>query len=474
MPRFALTSLLLFVFIAVVLIRISLAKDPLSATVKKNKSDQENSLIARKIQKNTREEFNFEEASQGVLKPKEIWPHVKKHMVAMDAKILEDKIIASDTDPKKKLRKVTAQFNSQNLDGKLWIHPCTILMPADSRVNQTPQRQGKIVIMGTTDEPHLSVHVAKYAEPIVSKTDYPVMILSNPGRYKNGTYIENQMGDLNRLRRKTGENYYSMNCQLAVVYIQAMNFMEKLLKVDRVHAILGGHSKRGRSATVAAAMDSRVASSIIMGNEGIHSKKRIQWHLSFHHAFFQDQVNVPVFYLGATNEDGYKMFNINIMQERLKRPMTIEMVPNYNHITLSEIQFIDFLMWVAHVFDGRPISKISELSHHRQAGQSIFRARIKSEAKVQMVRVWFVYTDDPQWRDLMWYHVLMKPTEDGRYEASLPGKMPDAYMIEVADISQGVPGYVSSLPQKLSDAEVVWRRSRGSKPRLWKPVQPKQ
>jgi len=40
-------------------------------------------------------------------------------------------------------------------------------------------------------------------------------------------------------------------------------------------------------------------------------------------------VNLPVFYLGATNEDGYKMFNVNILQERLRRPMTIEMIPNY-------------------------------------------------------------------------------------------------------------------------------------------------
>ena len=118
-----------------------------------------------------------------------------------------------------------------------------------------------------------------------------------------------------------------MNCQLALIYIRAMDVMEKVLEVDRVQAVIGGHSKRGRSATVAAAMDSRVASPIIMGNEGIYRTDQIQWHLSFHHAFFQDQVNVPVFYIGATNEGGYNMFNINLMQERLKQPMTIEMIP---------------------------------------------------------------------------------------------------------------------------------------------------
>jgi hypothetical protein len=102
-----------------------------------------------------------------------------------------------------------------------------------------------------------------------------------------------------------------------------------------IKAVVGGHSKRGRSATVAAAMDARVASVIIMGNEGIYSTNSVESHLSFHHAFFQDQVNVPVFHLGATNEDGYKMFNVNVLQARLKQPMTIEMIPNYCHSNFS-------------------------------------------------------------------------------------------------------------------------------------------
>ena len=50
----------------------------------------------------------------------------------------------------------------------------------------------------------------------------------------------------------------------------------------------------------------------------------------------------------------------------------------------------------------------------------------------------------------MWYHLLMHQTGD-RYEAVLPGKMPDAFMIEVGDTPLGFPGYVSSLPQKLTE-----------------------
>jgi len=274
---------------------------------------------------------------------------------------------------------------------------------------------------------------------------------------------------LTTLRKQTGENYYNMNCQLAVVYIQAMDAFQQFLGLDDLEAVVGGHSKRGRSATVAAAIDSRVASVIIMGNESVYATDRIQWHLSFHHAFFREQVNVPVFYLGATNEDGYSMFNVNIMQERLQRPMTIEMIPNYCHSNFSEIQFMDFMMWVTHTFDGRPLTRISEVSHQRQRDRTVFRAKIESDAKIQMARTWYVYADDEAWRDLMWYHLLMRKVDDC-YEAVLFGKIPDAFMIEAGDIAMGFPGYVSSTPQKLTDIPVIERRSRGSLPRLWEPA----
>lgn len=413
--------------------------------------------------------FDFAKATKDVPKPREIWPIVKKLTVPLDFRVKSDKVIASDYEPSKRIRRVEAEFKSQRLGGKTWVHPCVILLPADGALNAAPPRRGKVVIMGSTDQPSFSAHEALYGDRIVSKTDYPTMILSNPGRYEDGSYIEGHMDDLWRLRRETGQNYYNMNCQLAVVYIQAMNAFQEFLQVDHLKAILGGHSKRGRSATVAAAMDDRVASAIIMGNEGVYHTDRVEWHLSFHHAFFQEQVHVPVFYLGATNEDGYKMFNVNILQERLKHPMTVEMIPNYNHSTLSEIQAIDFLMWVSHVFDSRPLSRIENVRHERENSMSVFTAKVTSEAKIQMVRAWYVYTDNPGWRDLMWYHQQMHETPDG-FRARLSGKIPDAFMVEVADIAQGAPGYVSSLPQKLTDAPVVERRSQGDRPRLWEPA----
>ena len=412
------------------------------------------------------EPFNFEEASRNVPKPRDVWPLVKQHTVPLEFKIRSDEIVTSDTDPSKKLRKVAAHFYSQELAGKKWGHPCVIFMPMDNRRNLTPERKGKVVIVGSPGRDYFPIHVDKYGEPIAARTEYPTMVLSNPGEYPDGSSIERDIGILTTLRKQTGQNYYNMNCQLAVTYIQAMDAFQQFLGLDDLKAVIGGHSKRGRSATVAAAIDARVASVIIMGNEGVYATDRIPWHLSFHHAFFQEQVKVPVFYLGATNEDGYKAFNVNIMQERLKRPMTIEMIPNYCHSNFSEIQYMDFLMWVSHVFDGRPITQIRDVSHERQKDRTIFRAKIESDAKIQIARIWYVYSDDAAWRDLMWYHLLMRKVGDG-YETVLFGKIPDAFMIEVGDIALGIPGYVSSVPHKLTEAPVIERRSRGSLPRLW-------
>jgi hypothetical protein len=125
-------------------------------------------------------------------------------------------------------------------------------------------------------------------------------------------------------------------------------------------------------------------------------------------------------------------------------------------------------MWVAHVFDGRPVTRIVEAGHRREGNRCRFTARLESQATIQTVKAWYVYTDDPTWRDLMWYHVLMHQAGD-HYEGFLSGKIPDAFLIEVGDIAQGFPGYVSSAPQKLTAAPVKERTSRGSLPRLWSP-----
>ena len=400
--------------------------------------------------------FNFEEASRDVPKPRELYSVVKQDMVPPNLKIISCDVVPSDTDPSKKLRKITGRFESIELENNKWIHPFTLLVPEDDSVNRAPDRKGKAVIVASPGWVSYPGHVEMYGDPMVARTGYPTMILSNPGVYADGRDIEVDIAVLSRMREKTGKNYYNMNCQLALVYIQAMNVLEEMLSVKTVTAVIGGHSKRGRSATVAAAMDPRVAGVVILGNEGVYRTDRPEPYLSFHHAFFQDQVNVPVLYIGATNEGGYKMFNVNIMQERLKRPMTIELIPNYQHANFDEKQYIDFMMWVSHVFDGRPISRVTELKHERRNGANVYQAKIESKARIRLVKAWYVYATNATWSDLMWYDWPMENLGD-YYEARVPGAMPDAFMIEVADTAKGIPGYVTSLPQKLTDAPVVER-----------------
>jgi hypothetical protein len=434
---------------------------------------------ARSAKPASAEPFDFDKATRNVPKPRETWPLVKEDMVPMDLKILSDEIVPSDTDPTKKLRKITARFNSIRLEDKTWSHPCVIFMPADNSINLTPQRRGKVAIIsspGSSSTPPwatagsavFETHVAKYGDPIATRLGYPTMVLANPGEYPDGSEVERDIAVLGRVGRQKGVYYYNMNCQLAVVYIQAMNAFEKILGVDRVSAILAGHSKRGLSTPVAAAMDSRVASAIIMGNEGVCPRDRVTPWLSFHYPFFQDQVHVPVFYLGATNEDGYKMFNVNISQSLCKVPMTIEMIPNYRHNNFSETQYMDTMMWVAHTFDGRPLSQITDVTHEHRGNLDFYRAKIDTKATIQSVQLWTVYTDNDEWRDLMWYSYPMHKVGD-LWQGVTGGKTPDAFMIEVGDIAQGVPGYLTSLPQKLTDAPVKERPGQGL-PRLWAPT----
>lgn len=87
-------------------------------------------------------------------------------------------------------------------------------------------------------------------------------------------------------------------------------------------------------------------------------------------------------------------------------------------------------------------------------------------ADVLQVKAWYVYCDDvPYWRDLMWYPVLMKKKQGNQYEARVGGNQPDAWFVEVKDIANGFPGYVSSLPQDITGKPAEERNAR--QPRNW-------
>jgi hypothetical protein len=216
-----------------------------------------------------------------------------------------------------------------------------------------------------------------------------------------------------------------------------------------------------------------------MGNESTWSGYTEMPWKAISPAFTQAWVKARVLYLGGTNEDGYKMFNINEIQRIMGGLWTVEMIPNYRHASMSEKHFLDWRMWVSHVFDGRPLTTIDGLEREEvEAGFSwggreveagtLFKARITSPNKIIQVKVWYVYCDDvPYWRDLVWYPEFMVAAGDGTYQGFVKGKLPDAWLVEVKDTASGFPGYVSSLPQDVTGLPTETRVSRGSRSRLW-------
>ncbi len=135
-------------------------------------------------------EFDFATASKDVPKPRAIWPIVRQHMLPPDFTIHADEIVVSDTDPTKRLRKVTAHFWSQQISGRKWGHQCVIFLPQDASRTVAPDRRGKVVIIGSPPDDYFPVHVEKYGEPIAARLGYPTMVLSNPGEYKDGSPID--------------------------------------------------------------------------------------------------------------------------------------------------------------------------------------------------------------------------------------------------------------------------------------------
>lgn len=204
-----------------------------------------------------------------------------------------------------------------------------------------------------------------------------------------------------------------------------------------------------------------------MGNESLHPEDASSkwWPVSPY--YVQDFVRCPVFYVGATNEGGYAMFDINKLCAAMKAPWTLEIIPNYRHASESEKQYLNWQMWTAHVFSGRPLATIADLTHEETDRGTRFTARIDSPNQLILAQLYYVYCDDePYWRDLMWCPTLMHRKSDNVYEGYVHGKMPDAWLVEVHDTAMGFRGYVSSLPQKLTDKAVERRNGRGM-PREW-------
>lgn len=406
----------------------------------------------------------------GLLSPMQLWECCKESLPPFSYKILKDEIVRSDTDPQQKLRRLEVRFTSQ-IVGQ-WMrrmqHTGIIFMPADPKIYQTPERRGKVVVVANRFGDTLMVD--NYGEPIAARTGYPTMVIPIPGEYDGHDGESCWIYFFRSMMMDTGDPIYHKYFRLAIPYIRALDVFSGILGEKNIRAIIGGHSKRAPSAFNAAAMDpERIAGVIYMGNESTFSSYENSVSQNISPLYSQEFVKCPVFYIGATNEDGYRMFNINRIQARMKHPWTIEYIPNYRHATNSEVQTIDWMMWISHVFEGRPLTKISDLSHEENAEGTLFRAHIESPNKVIQTKVWYVYCDDvPFWRDLMWYPAFLHKKGD-LYEAFISGKLPDAWMVEVKDTAQGFRGYVSSLPQDITHKPTKERISHGWRSRNWAP-----
>jgi hypothetical protein len=419
--------------------------------------------------------------------PAQIWKTFQEKLGPLTYNITKNEIIASETDPEKRLRRLDFTFSSQEVPvdhevsgerrwrmTKLW-HDGVIFLPEDPGRAGDGMRGGKVVIVGSLVGPYRQSFISNYGDPIAALTGYPTMILPDPGETRElpgRMYNQRLLMDYRQKDRNVTDHSHF---RWAIPYLRGLDIMAELLEVDKkkVRAVIGGHSKRATGAFTAAAMDpERIAGVVFMGNESLHPENASSpwWAVSPYRT--QRYVRCPTFYIGATNEGGYAMFNINKIQDHMAVPWTLEIIPNYRHASESEKQFLDWRMWVAHVFDGRPLSRISDLRCEETEEGTRFEARIASSNKIILAQAWYVYCDDvPYWRDLVWYPTLLYRKEGDLYEGYLQGKIPDAWLVEVQDTARGHRGYVSSLPQDITHKPVAKRTGLGF-PRQWERKDP--
>jgi len=401
---------------------------------------------------------------------RQLWERCRETLIPFSYKVLSDRIVASDTDPSKKLRRMEVRFASQTVGQweRRMTHTAVVHLPADPALLAAPARKGKVVIIANAFGDDSIID--NYGEPIAALTGYPTMVLPIPGEYDGHDgespwvyFLRAQMAD-------TKDPIDAQYFRFAIPYITAVDAFAAILGEPKIRAIIGGHSKRAPAAFNAAAMDpQRIAGVIYMGMESTFAGYAGQVQQPISPVESQAFVECPILYLGATNEDGYEMFNIARLQSKMVKPWTVEVIPNYRHAASSEVQILDWRMWISHVFEGRPLTRISDLTFEENAEGTVFRARIDSPNKIIQTKAWYAYNDDPPyWRDLMWYPVYLRKAGD-LYEAFLPGKIPDAWLVEVKDLAGGAVGYVSSTPQDITRKETKERVSKGWRSRNWEP-----
>lgn len=399
--------------------------------------------------------------------PRQLWERAQREMARFTYTVDKDELVTSDTDPRQKVRRIDVSFRSQTVGvfRRRMDHKAVIFMPADPAINQTPERRGKVVVVAQPDGGEYFLH--RYGEPIAMRTGYPTMVLRIPGDYDGQDGESCWIYFLESLTTQTRDPINHNYFRLAIPYLRALDVFAGVLGEKQIRAVIGGHSKRATSAFTAAAVDpERIVGVVYMGNESTWDPNdttdpmRAVWPIHT-----SQYVTADLLYVGATNEGGYQMFNINKIVAAMPRPWTIEYIPNYRHDSDSEIQYMDWQMWVAHVFDGRPTTRIDGLAYEETAEGTRLSAHVTTPNRVIQVKAWYVYSDDVYWRDLMWYPATMQKRGDV-YETEVEGTLPDAWLVEVNDTAKGFSGYVSSLPQDITHKETK-RRSGGGMSRNW-------
>jgi hypothetical protein len=411
-------------------------------------------------------------AQKTVPNVRDIYAEFMQDQPPLEFTLISDRIVTSEEDPKVTLRRVEGRFVSQMVFGKALTHHLVMLIPTDKQLIESPERRGKVVIVGSIRRHFNESFLVNYGYPIATKLGYPTMILPNPGSTPDNPDREWSIRNLwaEGVPRVVTNNYYF---RLAIPYLRAMDVFADTLGIprDRIKAVIGGHSKRAPSAYTAAAIrPGNVAGVVFMGMEGRWGSKLGTLNEPVSPVYNQRFVKAKCIYLGATNEDGYTMFNVTHNQKMLDKLWIVSMVPNYRHAAESPQQFIIWRMFVSHVFDERPVAKIGDVSHEETDKGIFFRARIDNPNRIVQVRAWYAYCDDvPLWRDIVWYPVVMLPVEGqgNLYQGYEMGKTPDAWFVEVEDIAKGVHGYVTSCPQNITGKPAEERTSRGSRSRHW-------
>lgn len=412
-------------------------------------------------------------AASWPMPPAEIYRRFEPTMPPFEYKVLRDEMIASSANPRVRLRRVELLFETQDVLGERLKSYAELFIPVDDPRMADPARRGKVAIVGGFRGGFWDLFIYNYGHPIATQTGYPTMVLEctghtdkNPDREWD---IRPLIAHVNQTRDPIDHHFF----RLGVVYVRAMEVCAAVLEVPsaELRAVIGGHSKRATGAYTAAAMrPENVVGIVYMGNESVFDRRTGTPLESTSPYYTQRFVKGKTIYLGATNEQGYRRFNINRIQAEMDPPWTIAMIPNYRHDTDDEKHFVNWPMWVSHCLDGRPVTRIVSASYEAQERGTRFFVELDSPNTIIMVKLWATYNDDPPyWRDLMWHPITMFHRGGGKYDTWWSGKPPDAWLVEVEDVAHGQRGYVTTLPMNHTGGESETPPDRFGMPRLWEP-----